>query len=378
MALVLHGTISDNTGVSVLSRPNTKPIIINGDMQIAQRATSATTIGNGNDGYHTCDRWRFSELGAPTGEFTLSQDTDVPTGYGYRTSLKFDVTTADTAMAAADLFRLEYRTEAQDCRVFKYGTSLAETATVAFWVKSNKTGTYSFHIRQNDDLRGLTKTYTIDSADTWERKIINIPADTTGVIANDNGIGLMLYWNLAAGADYTSNTQTTYGAVNDNMIATSQGVNVADSTSNEWLITGVQLEVGTHDVNSIPDFQFEDAYSALDRCRRYCMVSGNVGGGAAGCVADLGISISTTEVETYLPLRPEMRSSPSMTNTGNLNVSTGAAASAATAIAINSTINNRQHAGIKTTVGSGLTAHKPYRIEANSDATSRIILDAEL
>ena len=87
MALVLHGTISDNTGVSVLSRPNTKPIIINGDMQIAQRSTSATTSGNGNDGYHTCDRWRFSELGAPTGEFTLSQDTDVPTGYGYRTSL---------------------------------------------------------------------------------------------------------------------------------------------------------------------------------------------------------------------------------------------------------------------------------------------------
>ena len=107
MALVLHGTISDNTGVSVLSRPNTKPIIINGDMQIAQRATSATTIGNGNDGYHTCDRWRFSELGAPTGEFTITQDTNVPTGYGYKTSLKFDVTTADTAMAAADMFRLE-------------------------------------------------------------------------------------------------------------------------------------------------------------------------------------------------------------------------------------------------------------------------------
>ena len=188
----------------------------------------------------------------------------------------------------------------------------------------------------------------------------------------------MLYWNLAAGEDYTSNTQTTYGAVNDNMIATSQGVNVADSTSNEWLITGVQLEVGTHDVNSIPDFQFEDAYSALDRCRRYCMVSGNVGGGAAGCVADIGLSLNTTEVESYFTLRPEMRSSPSMTNTGNLNVSTGSAAVAATAIAINSTINNRQHAGIKTTVSSGLTAHKPYRIEANSDATSRIILDAEL
>ena len=61
MALVLHGTISDNTGVSVLSRPNTKPIIINGDMQIAQRGTSQTGVANNsNEGYNTLDRFALN------------------------------------------------------------------------------------------------------------------------------------------------------------------------------------------------------------------------------------------------------------------------------------------------------------------------------
>ena len=247
----------------------TKPLIINGDMAIAQRATSATTVGNGNSGYNTCDRWRFSELGSPSGEFTISQDTSVPTGYGFKSSLKFDVTTADSGMASGDLFRLEHRTEAQDCRPLNYGTSLAEATTLAFWVKSNKTGTYSFHIRQNDDQRGLTKSYTISSADTWEKKIINIPADTTGVIENDTGIGLMLYWNLATGTDFTGTTQETYAANADGFVAQGQAINLLDSTDNEWFITGVQLEIGDFNADTMPPFQFEDVGTNLARCQRY-------------------------------------------------------------------------------------------------------------
>ena len=267
----------------------TKPLIINGDMAIAQRATSATTVGNGNSGYNTCDRWRFSELGSPSGEFTISQDTSVPTGYGFKSSLKFDVTTADTSMATGDLFRLEHRTEAQDCRPLNYGTSLAEATTLAFWVKSNKTGTYSFHIRQNDDQRGLTKSYTISSADTWEKKIINIPADTTGVIENDTGIGLMLYWNLATGTDFTGTTQETYAANDDAFVAQGQAVNVLDNTSNEWLITGVQLEIGDFNADTIPDFQFEDVSTNLRRCQRYFEkvtvdYVGSSGGSGTKCV----------------------------------------------------------------------------------------------
>ena len=65
-------------------------IIINGDMSIAQRGTSATGLGNGDTGYHTCDRWKWTEGGSPTFEFTMSQDTDVPTDRSFRDAWTVD------------------------------------------------------------------------------------------------------------------------------------------------------------------------------------------------------------------------------------------------------------------------------------------------
>ena len=306
MALTLHGTVSDNT--VALDRKTATPLIINGDMAIAQRGTSATTIGNGNSGYHVCDRWRFSEQGDPTGEFTISQSTDVPTGQGFVNSLKFDVTTSDTLLSS-EFFRFEYRSEAQDMKVLKYGTSSAETTTLSFWVKSNKTGDYAISIRQSDDNRSLTKTYTINSADTWEKKIINIPADTTGVIDNDNGIGLHFYWYFDAGSDYTGTTQTTWGAYADGMTANGHAVTLLDSTDNDWYITGVQLEVGTFDADSIPPFQFEDRGTSLMRCMRYTQCFGGNNNKETFCSG----GCNTTTIQTMLiEHKTEMRTTPSV------------------------------------------------------------------
>jgi hypothetical protein len=46
-------------------------------------------------------------------------------------------------------------------------------------------------------------------------------------------------------------------------------VNGASSTDNNILITGVQVEIGTFDANTIPPFPFEDAATSLARCQRY-------------------------------------------------------------------------------------------------------------
>ncbi len=367
MALTLHGTVADNT--VALDRKTATPLIINGDMAIAQRGTSATTIGNGNSGYHVCDRWRFSEVGSPGGEFTISQSTDVPSDLGFKSSLKFDVTTADASLAANDLYRLEHRTEAQDMKVLNYGSSSAETSTLSFWVKSSKTGTYSFHIRQNDDLRGLTKTYTISSANTWEKKIINLPADTTGVIENDNGIGFQMYWNFATGTDFTGTTQTTWASTADGFVADGQAVNLLDSTSNEWYITGVQLEVGTFDSNSIPDFQFEDVATSLARCQRY-FISHTV---ADGTRLGDGIFRSTTRVlgnVDCMGLVPNMRATPSVATTITLfqiyhgsDVTTNCAATSGSGFAMSGT----QECRTDFTFSSGsTTGGLPGKLRASS------------
>jgi hypothetical protein len=246
---------------------NFRNIIINGDMSIAQRGTSATGLGNGDNGYYTCDRWRFGEGGTPTYVFTQTQSTDVPTGQGFAKSLKMDCTTAQGSLASGDALRIQQRIEGQNLQYLKKGTSNAESLTLSFWVKSNKTGTYTLEIADADNSRFNSKTYTISSANTWEKKIITYDGDTTGTLDNDNSYSFVLHWWLGAGSDWTSGTFSngTWGTnVNANRVSSSQ-VNLADSTSNEWYITGVQLEAG----QTASEFEFLPTDVNLQRCLRY-------------------------------------------------------------------------------------------------------------
>ena len=256
---------------------NFRNIIINGDMSIAQRGTSATGLGNGDTGYHTCDRWQFSEGGTPTYEFTMSQSTDVPTGQGFAKSLKMDCTTAQASLGSADNLRIPQKVEGQNLQYVKKGTSNAESLTCSFWVKSNKTGTYIVELYDNDNTRQISKSYTISSADTWEKKTITFAGDTTGTLDNDNSASLTMQFWLNAGTDWSSGTlSTSWDSATSANRAVGQ-VNLADSTSNEWYITGVQLEAGT----TASDFEFLPVDVNLQRCQRYCNAIMNYGSGNA-------------------------------------------------------------------------------------------------
>jgi len=235
-------------------------IIINGDMSIAQRSTSET--GLTGSGYNTCDRWRSQISSA--GTWSQSQSTEVPSGQGFATSYKWDCTTADASLAAGDSIIFQQRVEAQFLQYLKKGTSNAESLTLSFWVRSNKTGTYIANLYDENN-RNISKAYTISAADTWEKKTLTFAGDTSGAFGNDNAIGLYVQFFLAAGSNMTSGTLATswesYTAANQ---AVGQ-VNLADSTSNEWYVTGVQLEAGT----SASDFEFLPVDVNTTRCLRY-------------------------------------------------------------------------------------------------------------
>ena len=188
-------------------QPNFKNIIINGDMSIAQRGTSQTSAGSSSGSYQTIDRFKFFNINL--GAFTQSQSTDVPTGQGFAKSMKMDCTTADASPSSADALFLSQFVEGQNLQYLKYGTSSAESLTVSFWVKSNKTGTYCFDLRNLDNSKLISKSYTISSADTWEKKTITYAGDTASVFANDNGSSLQCNFWLGAGTDYTSGTLAT-------------------------------------------------------------------------------------------------------------------------------------------------------------------------
>jgi len=119
----------------------------------------------------------------------------------------------------------------------------------------------------DDDVRHTNKTYTIDTADTWEKKTITIDGDTTGVIDNDNGGGLQFRFILVGSSTYTGGTAPdgTWEAYTASNAFEGQTVNLADSTSNYINITGVQLEIG----EGASDFEHLPYDVQLQRCQRY-------------------------------------------------------------------------------------------------------------
>ena len=241
--------------------PN-RNLVINGDMQIAQRNTSVASITSG--GYYTADRW-YMDCGT-LGTWTQSVENDAPTGSGFRKSLKMLCTTADASPSAADTLTVHQRIEGQNLQQIKKGTAAAEQLTVSFWVKSNVTGTYIVDFYDDDNTRQISKSYTISASGTWEYKTITIPADTTGVFDNDNALSLFVFFWLGAGTNFTSGTlnSSSWNSATNTNRAVGQ-VNLASATNNYWQVTGVQLEVG----DTATPFEFKNVTQELQECYRY-------------------------------------------------------------------------------------------------------------
>jgi DNA-directed RNA polymerase subunit N (RpoN/RPB10) len=270
------------TGFGITSSsflPTAAPLIINGDMQVAQRGTSKTSISTGVHGYWTCDRFR--ERNDTGGTWTQTQES-LTSGDaladGFANSLKMDNTTANASLSATSRLYLNYAFEGQDVQVFKKGTANAEKYTVSFWVKATKTGTNILELWDNGGTtRHCCTAYTISSTDTWEKKVVNFPADTTGVIADGSSDNFIMYFWLAAGTNYTSGTLATTWANTTAANSAVGQVNNADSTSNNFEITGVQLEVGEYTSSDLPPFRFESYGNNLRRCQRYFETTFTVG-----------------------------------------------------------------------------------------------------
>jgi hypothetical protein len=248
-----------NPAIADIRGVNFRNIIINGGMDIAQRGTSHTTASG-----YTLDRWHLND--GTSGEFTVTQSTTVPTGQGFSSSYKLDCTTADASPSSSEYLIFNQRIEGQNLQYIKKGTSSAESLTLSFYVRSNKTGDYVAELRDADNTRNNTIKYTISSADTWEKKTLTFAGDTSGALDNDNARSFDVNFWLLAGSNYTSGSfsSNTWSSITDANRAVG-GTNIADSTSNEWYITGIQLEAGSQ----ASDFEFLPHDSILQKCYRY-------------------------------------------------------------------------------------------------------------
>jgi len=282
-------------------------IVINGDMQIAQRNTSVASITTSS--YNTVDRFRTAV--DSLGTWTNSQSTDVPSGYGFANSFKLDCTTADASPAAGDLLQIVQRFEGQNLQYLKKGTANASPLTASFWVKSTKTGTFIVELFDNDNSRQISKSYTVSVSNTWEFKTVTFAGDTTGVLDNDNSPSLQLNFWLGAGSTYTSGTLNTSWASSTNANRAVGQVNIADSTANDFLITGVQLEAG----EQASGFEFMPIDVNLSRCQRYYYRHVNGNNNMVGAAAYT--ENTRVDVAVFFPF--EMRVAPTLVQSTGTN-----------------------------------------------------------
>jgi len=201
-------------------------MVVNGAMTISQRGTDFNDVSNGT---YTIDRFKLGKNNTDNAVINIDQVTTSPDGFS--NSLKISVGTAESALAADESLLLQHLIEAQNLQHLQNGSSGAQSVTLSFWVRSDKTGTYTAAIRKPDNTdRNQSKEYTISAADTWEHKSLTFSGDTSGGgIANDNGAGFFCDWWLAGGSNFTGGTMDTWANTATQRLSTNQ-VNLMDGT----------------------------------------------------------------------------------------------------------------------------------------------------
>ena len=284
MALIKVNTRGQS---SDFSTDTPKNLLINGGMMVDQR--NATMQFNASSGY-PCDRWYVGT--SQSGTFQYTQSTDAPAGFG--NSMKIQCTTADTSLDAVSYNYIMHKLEGNALQSMNSTNGIVEH-TISFYAKASKTGVYTVNIRDEDNGQGNSKAFTISTANTWERYTLTFPAHSSGKLDNNNLSSYRIYWWMASGSNQTSGTfyNGTWGAHSNPNRVSSSNVNLGDSTSNNFFITGIQMEVG----DTATNFVHRSFAEELALCERYFYTTYPYGStiGAASGASYLGRFIDDTQ-----------------------------------------------------------------------------------
>ena len=353
---ILDETITD----AKLDNPKRRNLIINGDMRINQRGFASDV-----DNDYTVDRFVYQS--SQGDKFTITQDTDTPSGEGFVNSLKF-VTASAVSVGASDYFMISQPIEGFNTALLRLGTSSAKTFTLSFWTRSSLTGTFGGAMG-NAGTRYYPFTYTIDSADTWERKTITVAGDTTGTWATDNSHGLIVRFGLGVGST-KSGTAGAWAA--GEFFSATGATSVVGTGSATWYITGVQLEVGS----TASDFDFESYDQTLRKCYRYYYQSD--GSSAEFKIHGSGTIFQTTNADICMDLPVQTRSVPTVA-TANTAIQAGATTYAVTGISeVSGTDGGLDRLFLRCSTGGTMTVAQACILTNNNNAGGKITVSSEL
>jgi hypothetical protein len=338
--------------------PNTfgfKNRIINGAMMIDQRNAGASVTVAAGGSVYTADRW--GTVRATAGSYAVQQSTTAPSGF--YNSLYFYNNTANTP-ASGDYNFFYQQVEGLNVADLGWGTASAQSVTISFQVRASATGTYGGSLRNSAGNRSYPFTFVINAVDTFETKTITIAGDTSGTWLKTNGIGIGLCFDLGSGASFRS----TAGAwASGNYVgATGTSQNMTLTSGATFYITGVQLEKGS----TATSFDFRSYGAELALCQRYFQL----------IRAGVGAPNSTTNLVVSIQPVCEMRTGPTLGQTGVLSISSALVDYTQSSVSVGSyaSLNNLLVIGVANF--TGLSGNVPYFLRAlNSNS---LTLSAEL
>ena len=333
-------------------------LIMNGNFVVAQRGTSFSNVTSSQ---FCLDRFSVDIGGG--GAFNVTQDTSAPEGF--EKSLKIEVNTADSSIGAGDSYRVTQAIEGQNTAQVDLGASTAKAMALSFYVKSSVTGTYGVGLANSAETENFVAEYTISSANTWEKKTINIPVRTSGTWLTTNGIGIGVRWDLGSGTDYNG-TAGQWQTTSAKVYRTSSCVNLIATGSATWFLTGVQLEVGQNPTS----FEHEPFERTLSKCQRYYQrwqANTNYDSVCTG-----SMYADTTWLGDYR-LVPEMRAEPTFSANGTFKVNASGGDMNASSFALNRATPQTMQFQCTTTDANRIGQSAFFRAGADSDAFCEFI-----
>jgi hypothetical protein len=331
-------------------------------MVIDQRNAGASVAIPDSTVTFLTDRFRFDEN--TDGSFSGQQVSTAPSGF--INSLKFTVTSADTSLAAGQYANLRQPIEGLNVADLAWGTASAATVTLSFWVYSSLTGTFGGSLRNSAGDRSYPFTYTISTANTWEKATITVAGDTTGTWLTTNGTGLIVIWGLGVGSTF-SGTAGAWAAAN--YLSATGAVSVVGTNGATWYVTGVQLEKGS----TATSFDVRSYGTELALCQRYYETTSYPSASQGLDTTQISIiwNANFSSGQKYLVAK---RAAPTVTLYGRTNVA-GAPSRTDNGAAITgtSTASSVSSTGfLSVSLGQTLTAYSTFALEVGYTASSEL------
>jgi len=248
------------TNVTGINYDGYKNRIINSAMVIDQRNAGAASANTIND--YWLDRWAVQQA-STTGKLIAQQNAgSVTPPAGFSKYLGITSQSAYT-VGSSDRYSINQPIEGFNFADLAWGTASAATVTLSFWVYSSLTGTFGGCIQNYAGNRSYPFNYTINSANTWEKKSVTIAGDQSGTwVGATNAGAAYVIISLGAGSTY----QTTANAwAAGNYQAPTGATSVVGTNGATFYITGVQLEKGS----TATSFDYRPYGTELALCQRY-------------------------------------------------------------------------------------------------------------